>query len=62
MKLQVKARRLREVLEKGSKEHESASKSNEIVGELLEKGSKKRETAGNSNESGRGIREGKHVT
>ena len=29
MKLQVKARRVREVLEKGSKEHETASKSNE---------------------------------
>ena len=29
MKLQVKAMRVREVLEKGSKEHETATKSNE---------------------------------
>ena len=39
MKLQVKALRVREVLNKGSREHLTATKSNER-GEVLEKGSK----------------------
>ena len=36
MKLQVKAMRVREVLEKGSKEHETANKSNESGREIRE--------------------------
>ena len=37
MKLQVKAMRVREVLEKGSKEHETATKSNERGREIRER-------------------------
>ena len=37
MKLQVKAMRVRELSEKGSKEHESASKSNESGREISER-------------------------
>ena len=37
MKLQLKAMRVRELLEKGSKEHESASKSNESGIEITER-------------------------
>ena len=37
MKLQLKAMRVRELLEKGSREHETATKSNEI-GRLIREG------------------------
>ena len=37
MKLQIKAMRVREVLEIGSKEHETASKSNESGIEIIER-------------------------
>ena len=58
MKLRVIAMRVREVLERGSEKHETASKGNESK-RGSRKGSKEHESAIKSNESGRVITEGK---
>ena len=61
MKLRVIAMRVREVLERGSEKHETASKGNESK-RGSRKGCKKHESAIKSNKSKRGIGEGRQGT